>query len=132
MPLSVCEYEFCSKNSFCECIIRHIYVLMGMRWVAHMGEKCHRSDGVAMAKRRCWETHANFTCDQSHSHRISQNERVLRETRPCSTPKKPTKTQQQLMCKEAGCSYQTSVSGHLKRHAKAQTAMDFQPHKTTF
>ena len=46
-----------------------------------------------------------------------------------STPKKPTKTQQQLNCKEAGCSYQTSVSGNLKRHAKAQTAMDFQPQK---
>ena len=36
------------------------------------------------------------------------------------------------MCKEAGCSNQTSVSGNLKRHAKALTAMDFQPHKTTF
>ena len=45
-----------------------------------------------------------------------------------STPKKPTKTQQQLTCKKAGCSYQTSVSGNLKRHAKAQTAMDFQPY----
>ena len=46
-----------------------------------------------------------------------------------STPKKPTKIQQQLVCKEAGCPYQTSVLGNLKRHAKAQTAMDFQPHK---
>ena len=44
-----------------------------------------------------------------------------------STPKKSTKTQQQLMC-----SYQTSVSENLERHAKAQTAMDFQPHKPTF
>ena len=49
-----------------------------------------------------------------------------------STKKKPTKTQQQLTCKEAGCSYQTSVSGNLKGYAKAQKAMDFQPHKTTF
>ena len=43
-----------------------------------------------------------------------------------------TKTQQQLMCKEAWCSYQTSVSGNLKNNTNAQTAMDFQPHKTTF
>ena len=51
---------------------------------------------------------------------------------PTSTPNKPTKTQQQLTCKEAGFSYQTSVSGNLKRHANAQTAMDFQLHETTF
>ena len=56
---------------------------------------------------------------------------VDNENKPISTstPKKPTKTQQQLT--EAGCSYQTSVSGNLKRHAKAQTAVDFQPHTTT-